>query len=85
VLILQGLKDRAVSPDEARALDRVMRQAGNARVTLRLFENLNHHFNVDPIGATDGYDRLPSQALAAAFLETLSSWLSRTLAPGVRP
>ncbi|MEO8358468.1 MAG: alpha/beta fold hydrolase, partial [Vicinamibacteria bacterium] len=51
VLILQGLTDRAVSPDEARSLDRVMREAGNKRVTLKLFENLNHHFNVDPIGA----------------------------------
>jgi dipeptidyl aminopeptidase/acylaminoacyl peptidase len=80
VLILQGLTDRAVSPDEARTLDRVMREAGNARVTLRLFENLNHHFNVDPVGATDGYDRLPTQARAPVFLQTLAGWLSQTLA-----
>ncbi len=79
VLILQGLTDRAVSPDEARTLERVMREAGNERVTLELFENLNHHFNLDPVGATDGYDRLPSQALAPVFLETLSSWLARRL------
>ena len=83
VLILQGLTDRAVSPEEARTLDRVMREAGNARVTLRLFDNLNHHFNDDRIGATDGYDRLPTQALAPVFLDTLSAWLARTL--GVRP
>ncbi len=82
VLILQGLTDRAVSPLDARTLDRAMREAGNARVTLRLFENLNHHFNVDPIGATDGYDRLPTQALAPVFLETLSAWVAKTL--GVR-
>jgi dipeptidyl aminopeptidase/acylaminoacyl peptidase len=83
VLIVQGLTDRAVSPDEARALDRVIREAGNERVTLKLFENLNHHFNIDADGATDGYDRLSSQALAPVFLETLSSWLARTLE--VRP
>lgn len=83
VLILQGLTDRAVSPEEARTLDRVMRESGNPRVTLRLFENLNHHFNLDPVGATDGYDRLESQALAPEFLNTLSSWLARTLE--VRP
>jgi len=79
VLILQGLTDRAVSPEEARTLERVMRDAGNPRVTLRLFENLNHHFNLDPVGATDGYDRLVSQVLATEFLDTLSSWLARTL------
>lgn len=82
VLILQGLTDRAVSQDEARTLDRVIRESGNPRVTLRLFEKLNHHFNLDPVGATDGYDRLPTQALAPVFLETLSGWLSQTLAPG---
>ena len=82
VLILQGLTDRAVSPDEARTLDRIMREAGNSKVTLMLFENVNHHFNVDPVGATDGYDRLPTQALAPEFLETLSAWAARTL--GVR-
>ncbi|MBX7184920.1 MAG: alpha/beta fold hydrolase [Vicinamibacteria bacterium] len=87
VLILQGLTDRAVSPDEARTLDRVMREAGNRKVTLKLFENLNHHFNHDPVGATDRYDRLPSQALATVFLDTLSSWLARTLEvhPGPGP
>ena len=79
VLILQGLTDRAVSPDEARTLDRTLRTAGNRHITLKLFENLNHHFNVDPIGATDGYDRLPNQHLAPEFLETVSTWLSTTL------
>jgi dipeptidyl aminopeptidase/acylaminoacyl peptidase len=79
VLILQGLTDRAVSPDEARSLDHAIREAGNPRVTLKFFEGLNHHFNVDPIGATDAYDLLPTQALAPEFLETISSWISQTL------
>lgn len=80
VLILQGLTDRAVSPDEARSLERTMRESGNPRVTLKLFENLNHHFNEDPIGATNGYDRLPTQSLATRFTDTLAAWLARTLA-----
>jgi len=79
VLILQGLTDRAVAPDSARTLDHEIRKAGNPAVALRLFANLNHHFNLDPVGATDGYDRLPSQALAPEFLETISAWLATTL------
>jgi len=83
VLILQGLTDRAVAPEEARQLEKAIRGAGNPRVTLKLFESVNHHFQIDPVGATDGYDHLPSQALAPEFLETLSVWLSETLR--VRP
>lgn len=82
VLILQGLTDRAVAPDEARTLAMSMREAGNGDVTLRLFDGLNHHFNKDPVGATDGYDRLPSQTLAPEFLQAISSWLAKTLASG---
>ena len=79
VLILQGLTDRAVSPEDARTLEREIRRAGNHGVTLRLFEHLNHHFNLDPVGNTYAYDRLPTQALAPRFLEALSSWLAATL------
>jgi len=85
VLILQGLTDRAVSPEDAKVLERTMQTAGNRRVTLRLFKNLNHHFNLDPIGATDGYDRLPSQSLAPRFLDAISSWLASTLRGPVDP
>ncbi len=79
MLIRHGLTDRAVSPDEARTLDRVIREAGNLRVTLKLFENLNHHFNLDPVGATRGYDRLVTQEVAPRFLESISNWLAETL------
>ena len=88
VLILQGTTDRAVAPEEAALRARTIRGAGNTRVTLKVFESVNHHFQVDPVGATDRYDDLPSQALAPQFLETISSWLSETLRPapaGRRP
>jgi len=88
VLILQGTTDRAVAPAEAGLLAGVIRGAGNTRVTLRVFESLNHHFQIDPVGATDRYDDLPSQALAPQFLDALSLWLSQTLrplSPGGRP
>jgi len=85
VLILQGLTDRAVSPEEARTLERTMRESGNSRVRLHLFAGLNHHFNVDPTGATNGYDQLPSQDLAPVFLDTLGNWLESALASSAAP
>jgi uncharacterized protein len=80
VLLLQGLTDRAVPPDDAGTLAAAMRAGGNQDVDVRLFEDLNHHFQADSVGATDAYDRLPTQDLAPAFLEVLSDWLARTLA-----
>jgi dipeptidyl aminopeptidase/acylaminoacyl peptidase len=81
VLILQGTTDRAVAPEEAVLLAETLRGAGNTRVTLKVFESVNHHFQIDPVGATDHYDDLPSQALAPQFLETISRWLAETLGP----
>ncbi len=79
VLILHGTTDRAVDPEDARRLDRTIRDAGNPRVALRLFEGVNHHFQRDPIGAREGYDRLPTQDLAPEVLEALCSWLGEVL------
>jgi dipeptidyl aminopeptidase/acylaminoacyl peptidase len=80
VLILQGLTDRAVPPDDARLLEEAIRGGGNQRVTVRFFDRVNHHFQRDPVGAREGYDRLPTQDLAPEFLEAISDWLSRRLA-----
>lgn len=80
VLILQGLTDRAVAPEEATMLEQAIEGAGNRRVTVKLFDSVNHHFQIDPVGAREGYDRLPTQNLAPEFLDTLSTWLARTLA-----
>jgi len=79
VLILQGLTDRAVPPDDARLLEQAIRGGGNQRVTVRFFEQVNHHFQRDPVGAREGYDLLPTQDLAPEFLEAISEWLARKL------
>jgi hypothetical protein len=80
VLILHGLTDRAVDPEDARMLERAIREAGNTRVELRLFPGVNHHFQRDPVGAREGYDTLPTQDLAPEVLEALCSWVGTTLA-----
>jgi dipeptidyl aminopeptidase/acylaminoacyl peptidase len=79
VLILQGLTDRAVDPEDARLLERAIREGGNSRVELRFFPGVNHHFQRDPVGAREGYDKLPTQDLAPEVLDTLCSWLRATL------
>jgi uncharacterized protein len=79
VLILQGLTDRAVDPRDARLLEEAVRAAGNGRVERRAFPGVNHHFQRDPIGAREGYDRLPTQDLAPEVLEALCAWLVKTL------
>ena len=78
-LILHGLTDRAVSPEDARILHDAMRTAGNERVMLRLFDDVNHHFQRDSVGARAGYYQLPTQDLAPEFLAEISQWLAATL------
>ena len=79
VLILQGLTDRAVDPADARMLERAIRAGGNRRVERRTLPGVNHHFQRDPVGAREGYDRLPTQDLAPEALGALCAWLPRTL------
>jgi dipeptidyl aminopeptidase/acylaminoacyl peptidase len=79
VLILQGSTDRAVPPEDAVLLEEAVREGGNARVERHLFPGVNHHFQRDPVGAREGYDRLPTQDLAPEVLDTLCTWLPATL------
>jgi dipeptidyl aminopeptidase/acylaminoacyl peptidase len=79
VLILHGLTDRAVAPEDARLLERTIREAGNPKVELHLLPGVNHHFQHDPVGARESYDKLPTQDLAPEVLDTLCSWLRTTL------
>jgi uncharacterized protein len=79
VLILQGLTDRAVSPEDARMLEQAIRTGGNTKLERRLFADVNHHFQRDPVGARAGYDRLPTQDLAPEVLKALCDWLPRAL------
>lgn len=79
VLILHGLTDRAVPPEDALLLERTIRRAGNRRVEVRTFEGVNHHFQKDPVGAREGYDRLPTQDLAPEVLRELCAGLAHAL------
>jgi fermentation-respiration switch protein FrsA (DUF1100 family) len=85
VLILHGLTDRAVPPEDANRLAETIRGSGNERVTVRLFPSVNHHFQHDPVGARAGYDKLPTQDLAPEFLEALARWLAERLGRGSTP
>ena len=64
---------------ERTLLERAMRAGGNSRVQARFFPGVNHHFQRDPVGAREGYDKLPTQDLAPEVLDTLCSWLGITL------
>ena len=55
------------------------RGVGNRRVERRLFPDVNHHFQLDPVGSREGYDRLPTQDLAPEVLAALCSWLHAAL------
>jgi dienelactone hydrolase len=79
VLILHGDTDRAVDPADAAMLEQAIRDAGNRKVERILFPGVNHHFQRDAVGAREGYDRLPEQALAPEVLSALCSWLQATL------
>ncbi|MET0555647.1 MAG: dienelactone hydrolase family protein, partial [Vicinamibacteria bacterium] len=79
VLILHGTTDRAVDPADASMLESAIRDAGNVRVTRRMFDGVNHHFQRDPVGARAGYDRLPTQDLAPEVPHALCGWLGDAL------
>lgn len=81
-LILQGATDQQVRPEEARMLDEAMRDAGNRRVTMRIFADRNHLFLRDPNGHPSGYARLTEARIDAEVMGTLADWLVTTLAEG---
>ncbi len=79
VLILQGATDNQIRAEEATLLDRTLREAGNGRVTLRIFPELNHLFLHDPSGHPSGYVRLKDGRVGGEVMGTLADWLVATL------
>ena len=63
----------------AQLLEEAIRASGNRQVRRRVFPGVNHHFQRDPVGAREGYDRLPNQHLAPEVLSALCTWLRPTL------
>jgi len=79
VLILQGLTDRQVSPEQADTLAVALRKAGNKVVTLRTFPATNHLFLPDSSGASTGYGALPDTHVRPAVLSALAEWATKVL------
>ena len=72
VLILQGLTDTQVSPEQADTLAAAFRSGGNKDVTLRTFPATNHLFVPDSSGKFAGYTSLKDPHVRPAVL---ARWL----------
>lgn len=79
ILILQGALDRQVSADQASMLAQAARQAGNKRVTVDIFPNLNHLFLPAKTGSFNEYTSLTTATIGADVLTALTDWLRETL------
>lgn len=75
ILILQGANDHQVTPEQAPALEKAFKAAGNTDVTVRVFPGLNHLFLPDPSGLPSGYGQLTDNNVAPAALGALADWL----------
>lgn len=74
VLILQGLTDTQVSPEQADTLAVAFRRSGNHRVTVRTFAATNHLFIPDASGQFSGYSALKDPKVRPAVLGALADW-----------
>ncbi len=78
-LILQGATDQQVTPEQATALERAMRDGGNRRVTTRVFPEANHLFVQDANGNPAGYTTLRERNVRPDVMAALLDWLRTTL------
>ena len=79
VLILQGLTDTQVSPEQADTLAVAFRKGGNKDVTLRTFPATNHLFVPDTSGKFTGYTSLKDPKVRPAVLGAIADWSARVL------
>lgn len=75
VFILQGTTDRNVPYTEAAKLKEAFQKAGNNKVTVKLFPNINHIFLTDTDGNPAHYSSLPSFKVSAEILGSIANWL----------
>lgn len=71
--VANGESDTLVMPHHALALARAMGEAGNKRVTLRIFRDLTHHFTPASGGERAG-------EVSEEFLRALQEWAAGALA-----
>lgn len=79
VLVLQGGTDTQVPLAHGAELASLLEASGNADVTLRTLDGLNHLFLPDPSGHADGYASLPSKAVPPAVLGIIADWFAARL------
>jgi uncharacterized protein len=75
VLALNGEKDLQVPPDVNLAeIGAALGRGGNARVSIRRIDGLNHMFQTAPTGRPDEYRNI-EETFAPAALEMISAWI----------
>lgn len=79
VLVLQGMTDRQVTPEQADSLATMLRVSGNTDVTLRKFPTTNHLFLFDASGRPAGYPQLKDMKVRTDILGALADWAARVL------
>jgi uncharacterized protein len=79
LLILQGALDRQVTADQAAALEKAAREAGNKDVTTHVFPSLNHLFLPAKTGSFNEYSSLSTTSIDDEVLKVMSTWLSQKL------
>lgn len=79
ILILQGANDRQVTAEQAAALERAARAAGNRDVAVRVFPTLNHLFLPSTTGAVEEYGSLSTTSMPPEVLGLIRDWLVRHL------
>lgn len=79
VLVVHGETDRQVPVAQGEELASLLRDAGNADVTLRRFPAVNHLLLEDPSGHWAGYAALPSKQLPPAVRGAIADWFASRL------
>ena len=74
-LIVNGLKDQQVRPmDNTQAIKQSLQEGGNAKVTIKLYEHINHMLQTAESGAPSNYADLP-ETIAPIVLNDIVAWL----------
>ena len=77
VLILHGLTDRAVDPDDARQLERAMRESGNPTSNSICCPESTTTFRSTRSARPTPTNSLASQAVAPVVLDTMCTWFGK--------
>lgn len=80
LLILQGELDRQIDQSHATIIANTAREAGNTRVTLKVFPTLNHLFLPAKTGSFSEYSHLETQRVPDTVIDTLTEWIVSTVA-----